>query len=162
MPAAQQYKKAHPDVKLRIVTIPPDAGYVPTKISLANRTESGWPDVVFLANPAEAATSSIDHHAAHDSVGQNGYYVDNYSGHFRLHHNVAWNTGARGVYFNGHTGPSIANEDHNSSYGVGIGTASSALGGATDASGSYFSNIIGPKPVTATQTGNRCRSSAPT
>ncbi|KQW03845.1 discoidin domain-containing protein [Streptomyces sp. Root369] len=98
--------------------------------------------------------SSIDHNTAHDSSGQNGYYVDNYSGHFRLHHNVAWNTGARGVYFNGHTGPSIANEDHNSSYGVGIGTASSALGGATDASGSYFSNIIGPKPVTATQTGN--------
>jgi hypothetical protein len=98
--------------------------------------------------------SSIDHNTAHDSSGQNGYYVDNYSGHFRLHHNVAWNTGARGVYFNGHTGPSIANEDHNSSYGVGIGTASSALGGATDASGSYLSNIIGPKPVTASQTGN--------
>jgi ABC-type glycerol-3-phosphate transport system substrate-binding protein len=56
MPAAQQYKKAHPDLKMRIVTIPPDAGYVPTKISLANRTKSGWPDVVFLANPAEAAT----------------------------------------------------------------------------------------------------------
>ncbi|WP_327138246.1 extracellular solute-binding protein (plasmid) [Streptomyces sp. NBC_01340] len=56
MPAAQQYKKAHPDLKMRIVTIPPDAGYVPTKISLANRTDSGWPDVVFLANPAEAAT----------------------------------------------------------------------------------------------------------
>lgn len=56
MPAAQQYKKAHPDLKMRIVTIPPDAGYVPTKISLANRTRSGWPDVVFLANPAEAAT----------------------------------------------------------------------------------------------------------
>lgn len=56
MPAAQKYKKAHPDLKMRIVTIPPDAGYVPTKISLANRTKSGWPDVVFLANPAEAAT----------------------------------------------------------------------------------------------------------
>ncbi|MFJ9381539.1 ABC transporter substrate-binding protein [Streptomyces sp. NPDC101455] len=56
MPAAQQYKKDHRDVTMRIVTIPPDAGYVPTKISLANRTKSGWPDVVFLANPAEAAT----------------------------------------------------------------------------------------------------------
>ncbi|TLS48005.1 extracellular solute-binding protein [Streptomyces montanus] len=55
-PAAQQYKKAHPDQKIRIVTIPPDAGYVPTKVSLANRTKSGWPDVVFLTNPAEAAT----------------------------------------------------------------------------------------------------------
>ncbi|MGW0580268.1 ABC transporter substrate-binding protein [Streptomyces sp. NPDC002920] len=59
-PAAQQYKKAHPDVKMRIVTIPPDAGYVPTKVSLANRTKSGWPDVVFLANPAEAATLASD------------------------------------------------------------------------------------------------------
>ncbi|MFJ9898214.1 ABC transporter substrate-binding protein [Streptomyces sp. NPDC091280] len=56
MPAARQYEKAHPDVRMRLVTIPPDAGYVPTKISLANRTRSGWPDVVFLANPAEAAT----------------------------------------------------------------------------------------------------------
>lgn len=55
-PAAQEYKKAHPDLKIRIVTVPPDAGYVPTKVSLANRTKSGWPDVVFLTNPAEAAT----------------------------------------------------------------------------------------------------------
>ncbi len=98
--------------------------------------------------------TSIDHNTAHDADGQNGYYVDNYSGHFRLHHNVAWNTGSRGVYFNGHTGPSIANEDHNSSYGVGINVASTALGGATDASGSYFSNIVGPKPVTATKAGD--------
>ncbi|MEU2779076.1 discoidin domain-containing protein, partial [Streptomyces sp. NPDC007162] len=98
--------------------------------------------------------TSIDHNTAHDADGQNGYYIDNYSGHFRLHHNVAWNTGSRGVYFNGHTGPSIANEDHNSSYGVGVNVASVALGGATDASGSYFSNIVGPKPVTATQAGN--------
>ncbi|MDX2548607.1 discoidin domain-containing protein [Streptomyces sp. WI04-05B] len=98
--------------------------------------------------------TSVDHNTAHDADGQNGYYVDNYSGHFRLHHNVAWNTGSRGVFFNGHTGPSIANEDHNSSYGVGVDVASVALGGATDASGSYLSNIVGPKPVTATQTGN--------
>ncbi|MFJ8143149.1 discoidin domain-containing protein [Streptomyces sp. NPDC096013] len=98
--------------------------------------------------------TSIDHNTAHDADGQNGYYVDNYSGHFLLHHNVAWNTGSRGVFFNGHTGPSIANEDHNSSYGVGINVASVALGGATDASGSYFSNIVGPKPVTATKAGD--------
>src|SRR3954463_105649 len=56
MPAAQQYKKSHPELKMRIVTIPPDAGYVPTKISLANRTGSGWAAVVFPGNPAEAAT----------------------------------------------------------------------------------------------------------
>ncbi|WP_030664844.1 extracellular solute-binding protein [Streptomyces cellulosae] len=55
MPAAQQRKKAHPDPKMRIVTIPPDADYVPTKISIANRTKSGWPDVAFLADPATLA-----------------------------------------------------------------------------------------------------------
>ncbi|MFJ9898210.1 discoidin domain-containing protein [Streptomyces sp. NPDC091280] len=102
----------------------------------------------------DGSGTSIDHNTAHDADGQNGYYVDNYSGHFRLHHNVAWNTGSRGAFFNGHTGPSIANEDHNSSYGVGIDVASVALSGATDASGSYFSNIVGPKPVTATRAGD--------
>lgn len=59
-PAARQYEKAHPGLKMRIVTIPPDAGYVPTKVSLANRARNGWPDVVFLANPAEAATLASD------------------------------------------------------------------------------------------------------
>ncbi|MFI5675593.1 hypothetical protein [Streptomyces cellulosae] len=57
MPAAQQYKKAHTDPKMRIVTIPPDADYVPTKIPLANRTENGRPDVAFLADPAAAANA---------------------------------------------------------------------------------------------------------
>ncbi|MEU5642821.1 extracellular solute-binding protein [Streptomyces milbemycinicus] len=61
--AAQQYEKEHPDQKIRIVTIPPDAGYVPTKISLANRSKRGWPDLVFLANPAEAATLAADRFA---------------------------------------------------------------------------------------------------
>jgi hypothetical protein len=37
MPAAQQYEKAHPDLKMRIVTIPPDAGYVPTKARQPHR-----------------------------------------------------------------------------------------------------------------------------
>lgn len=98
--------------------------------------------------------TSIDHNTSHDADGQVGFYVDNYSGYFKLHHNVAWNTGARGTFFNGHTGPSIANEDHNSSYGVGIGENSVRLSGATDASGSYFSNIIGPKPISVSQTGD--------
>ncbi|MEU6146768.1 discoidin domain-containing protein [Streptomyces sp. NPDC047081] len=98
--------------------------------------------------------TSIDHNTSHDADGQVGFYVDNYSGHFLLHHNVAWNTGSRGTFFNGHTGPSIANQDHNSSYGVGINGNSVLLSGATDASGSYISNIAGPKPVTATQTGD--------
>ncbi|MFF4835081.1 hypothetical protein [Streptomyces sp. NPDC001315] len=41
--AAKEYQKAHPQQKMRIVTIPPDAGYVPTKISLANHAEQGCP-----------------------------------------------------------------------------------------------------------------------
>ncbi|WP_238432025.1 discoidin domain-containing protein [Streptomyces cavernae] len=98
--------------------------------------------------------SSIDHNTSHDADGQVGYYVDNYSGNFLLHHNVAWNTGARGTFFNGHTGPSIANRDHNSSYGVGIDGNSVRLSGATDASGSYISNIIGPMPISVSQTGD--------
>ncbi|MGI5193451.1 discoidin domain-containing protein [Streptomyces sp. CA-288835] len=98
--------------------------------------------------------SSIDHNTSHDADGQVGYYVDNYSGHFLLHHNVAWNTGARGTFFNGHTGPSIANRDHNSSYGVGIDGNSVRLSGATDASGTYISNIIGPMPISVSQTGD--------
>ncbi|MBO0913333.1 ABC transporter substrate-binding protein [Streptomyces laculatispora] len=58
--AAKEYAKAHPDQRIRVVTIPPDAGYVPTKISLANRTKRGWPDVVFLANPSETATLAAE------------------------------------------------------------------------------------------------------
>ncbi|TMR90428.1 ABC transporter substrate-binding protein [Nonomuraea basaltis] len=55
-PAAKQYAAAHPELKIRVVTMPPDAGYVPTKVSLANKTGRGWPDVVFLTNPAETST----------------------------------------------------------------------------------------------------------
>jgi len=102
----------------------------------------------------DGSGSSIDHNTSHDADGQVGFYVDNYSGHFLLHHNVAWNTGARGTFFNGHTGPSIANQDHNSSYGAGINGNSVLLSGATDASGSYISNIVGPKPISVSQTGD--------
>ncbi|MFI6299747.1 ABC transporter substrate-binding protein [Nonomuraea sp. NPDC050790] len=54
--AAQEYARAHRDQNIRVVTMPPEAGYVPTKVSLANKTGKGWPDVVFLTNPAEVAT----------------------------------------------------------------------------------------------------------
>ncbi|MDO8185198.1 ABC transporter substrate-binding protein [Conexibacter sp. JD483] len=47
------YARAHPQADLKIVTIPADAGYVSTKVQLANRTRKGWPDVVFLATPSE-------------------------------------------------------------------------------------------------------------
>ena len=58
VPAAQAYKKAHPDVKLNIVTYDGDANgsnTLQTKVSLYDRTGSGWPDVVFSAENNEIA-----------------------------------------------------------------------------------------------------------
>ncbi|MEU6253976.1 discoidin domain-containing protein [Streptomyces sp. NPDC047043] len=101
-----------------------------------------------------ATGSSVDHNTSHDADGQVGYYIDNYSGNFLLHHNVAWNTGQRGTAFNGHAGPSIGNQDHNSSYGVGINGTSVQVSNATDASHTYISNIVGPMPITVSQTGD--------
>ncbi len=49
VPAAQAYQKAHPDVKLNIVTYDGDANgsnTLQTKVELYDRTGSGWPDVV--------------------------------------------------------------------------------------------------------------------
>ncbi|MEV6587364.1 discoidin domain-containing protein [Streptomyces acidicola] len=101
-----------------------------------------------------ASGSSIDHNTSHDADGQVGYYIDNYSGRFLMHHNVAWNTGQRGTGFNGHAGPSIGNRDHNSSYGVGINGSSVQVSNATDATDTYISNIVGPMPITVSQTGD--------
>ena len=56
VPAAQAYKKAHPDVKLNIVTYDGDANgsnTLQTKVDLYDRTGSGWPDVVFSAENNE-------------------------------------------------------------------------------------------------------------
>jgi ABC-type glycerol-3-phosphate transport system substrate-binding protein len=50
VPAAQAYQKAHPNVKLNIVTYDGDANgsnSLQTKVDLYNRTGSGWPDVVW-------------------------------------------------------------------------------------------------------------------
>ena len=58
VPAAQAYKKAHPDVKLNIVTYDGDANgsnTLQTKVSLYDRTGSGWPDVVFSAENNEVS-----------------------------------------------------------------------------------------------------------
>jgi ABC-type glycerol-3-phosphate transport system substrate-binding protein len=55
--AAQLYQKDHPEVKMNIVTYDGDANgsnYLQTKVSLFNRTGSGWPDVVFSAENNEA------------------------------------------------------------------------------------------------------------
>jgi ABC-type glycerol-3-phosphate transport system substrate-binding protein len=56
VPAAQAYKKAHPSVKLDIVTYDGDANgsnTLQTKVSLYDRTGKGWPDVVFSAENNE-------------------------------------------------------------------------------------------------------------
>lgn len=50
LPAAQAYAKAHPKVKMHIVTFDGDANgatTLQTKIQLFNRTGHGWPDVIF-------------------------------------------------------------------------------------------------------------------
>ena len=56
VPAAQAYQKAHPNVKLHIVTYDGDANganTLQTKVDLFDRTGSGWPDVVFSAEQNE-------------------------------------------------------------------------------------------------------------
>jgi ABC-type glycerol-3-phosphate transport system substrate-binding protein len=58
LPAAQAYEKAHPNVKLDIVTYDGDANgsnTLQTKVDLYDRTGSGWPDVVFSAESNEAS-----------------------------------------------------------------------------------------------------------
>ena len=56
--AAQLYQKQNPAVKMDIVTFDGDANgsnYLQTKVSLFNRTGSGWPDVVFSSQNNEAS-----------------------------------------------------------------------------------------------------------
>ncbi len=58
VPAVQAYKKANPNVKLNVVTYDGDANgsnTLQTKVSLFNRTGSGWPDVVFSAENNEVS-----------------------------------------------------------------------------------------------------------
>ena len=55
-PGVQQYKKAHKDSNIRVVTIPNKPGYILTKVSLANKSGDGWPDVVFLNSPSDISS----------------------------------------------------------------------------------------------------------
>jgi ABC-type glycerol-3-phosphate transport system substrate-binding protein len=58
VPAAQAYQKAHPAVKLNIVTYDGDANgsnTLQTKVELYDRTGNGWPDVVFSAENNEVS-----------------------------------------------------------------------------------------------------------
>jgi ABC-type glycerol-3-phosphate transport system substrate-binding protein len=54
--AAKLFQQEHPEVKMEIVTYDGDANgsnYLQTKVSLFNRTGSGWPDVVFSSQNNE-------------------------------------------------------------------------------------------------------------
>jgi ABC-type glycerol-3-phosphate transport system substrate-binding protein len=61
LPFAQAYQKAHPDVKVNIVTYDGDANgsnTFKTKMSLYDRAGSGWPDVIFTADNNAASWGS--------------------------------------------------------------------------------------------------------
>jgi ABC-type glycerol-3-phosphate transport system substrate-binding protein len=61
LPEVQAYQKAHPGVKLNIVTYDGGADgstYLQTKIQLFDRTGSGWPDVVFSSSTTDATWAS--------------------------------------------------------------------------------------------------------
>ncbi len=67
VPAAQAYQKAHPNVKLDIVTYDGDANgsnFLQTKVDLYNRTGSGWPDVVFSTQQNETTWAVTAGYAA--------------------------------------------------------------------------------------------------
>src|SRR5882757_5549728 len=60
LPAVQAYQKAHPDVKMKIVTYDGGADgstYLQSKVQLFDRTGSGWPDVVF-GSPTDVTWAS--------------------------------------------------------------------------------------------------------
>ncbi|MFM9584038.1 ABC transporter substrate-binding protein [Streptomyces caniscabiei] len=61
VPGVQAYQKAHPNVKIKIVTYSGDANGandLQTKVQLFDRTGSGWPDVAFSANVNDGTWAS--------------------------------------------------------------------------------------------------------
>lgn len=61
VPGVKAYQKAHPDVKIKIVTYSGDANGandLQTKVQLFDRAGSGWPDVAFTANVNDASWAS--------------------------------------------------------------------------------------------------------
>ncbi|MPZ16166.1 MAG: extracellular solute-binding protein, partial [Chloroflexi bacterium] len=55
-PGVESFIEEHPDVDVKMTTIPSDPGYVLTQVSLANQADKGWPDVVFLNTPEDVAS----------------------------------------------------------------------------------------------------------
>ncbi|GAA2895902.1 extracellular solute-binding protein [Streptosporangium fragile] len=61
VPAVEQYQKAHPDVKIKIVTYSGNANGandLQTKVQLFDRTGNGWPDVAFSTTFGDVAWAS--------------------------------------------------------------------------------------------------------
>lgn len=56
LPAFQAFQKANPAMNVKIVVIDPAA--MLSKIQLANRAGSGWPDVIFDSTPSDVASLS--------------------------------------------------------------------------------------------------------
>jgi len=56
LPAFTAYKKANPDANLKVSVV--DATTLLSKIQLANRAGSGWPDVIFDSTPSDIASLS--------------------------------------------------------------------------------------------------------
>lgn len=55
-PAVKAFQEANPDANINVTLIPADQpNYVSTKVQLANRAGSGWPDVAFLSDSGEIA-----------------------------------------------------------------------------------------------------------
>lgn len=70
-PGVKEFAKAHPDAHIRVVTIPPTPGYLLGKVSLANRSRHGWPDVVFINSPSDIAalaSAPLDYAAPLDGL----------------------------------------------------------------------------------------------
>ncbi|MFJ6729203.1 ABC transporter substrate-binding protein [Streptomyces sp. NPDC091281] len=60
LPSVQAYQKAHPDVKMKVVTYDGGADgstYLQSKVQLFDRTGNGWPDVVF-GSPTDVTWAS--------------------------------------------------------------------------------------------------------
>jgi len=57
--AVKAYMEAHPEAKIKTLVGDVGAGAVPQKVALANKADTGWPDVVFLADPGDIASLAV-------------------------------------------------------------------------------------------------------
>lgn len=55
-PGAEAFADAHPDLDIKINTVPNEPGYMLQQVGLKNQAGDGWPDVVFLNTPEDIAS----------------------------------------------------------------------------------------------------------